>query len=631
MSAIKDKIIQEVVQAFPTIFNSEITESQITLNDTPKEFVGDVTLVVFPLLKWTKKKPEESAELIGQHLQKMLPEIASYNIIKGFLNLEFSDAFWTQAVDHIQPKSDKIHTETILVEYSSPNTNKPIHLGHVRNNVLGYALAGIYKANNYPVVKCNLINDRGIHICKSMLAWQKWGNGETPESTGMKGDHLVGKYYVEFDKANKAEVESMRTMFLSNAPGKEKQFSKKAFDKLTELYAKLNSETNEDKKKEIADAIDEVFKVSTPLYTEAQNMLLQWENGDAGIVQLWTMMNGWVYAGFEITYKNLGVDFDKFYYESNTYLLGKDIIEEGLEKGVFYKKEDGSVWIDLTADGLDHKLVLRADGTSVYITQDMGTADLKYQDFHMNTSIYVVGNEQDYHFKVLKLIMQKMGRPYADGIHHFSYGMVDLPSGKMKSREGTVVDADDLMQDMLELAEQKTREHGKLDDFSEEEKQQLYRTIGLGALKFFLLRVDPKKRILFNPEESIDMYGYTGPFVQYSYARTKSILRKAENGNFTSATLPADYKLHASEKEIIAKLYNYSAILEESCDGMNPAVLVDYVYEIAKTFNKFYNDCPILKAETEDAKLLRLQIADKTAEIIRHGFNTVGIDVPERM
>ena len=629
MSAIKDKIIQEVVQAFPSIFNSEITESQITLNDTPKEFVGDVTLVVFPLLKWTKKKPEESADLIGQHLQKVLPEIASYNIIKGFLNLEFSDAFWTQAADYIQPKSTKIHTATILVEYSSPNTNKPIHLGHVRNNVLGYALAGIYKANNYPVIKCNLINDRGIHICKSMLAWQKWGNGETPESTGIKGDHLVGKYYVEFDKANKVQVEELRTLFSAK---KELTATTKNLKKIDDLIAKLDSESNSDKKKELEKALDEVFKVSTPLYTEAQDMLLKWENGDEQTVELWKMMNGWVYDGFAITYKNLGVDFDKFYYESNTYLLGKDIIEEGLEKGVFYKKEDGSVWIDLTADGLDNKLVLRADGTSVYITQDMGTADLKYQDFKMNTSIYVVGNEQDYHFKVLKLIMQKLGRPYANGIHHFSYGMVDLPSGKMKSREGTVVDADDLMQDMVALAEQKTKEHSNLEDFTEEEKQQLYRTIGMGALKFFLLRVDPKKRILFNPEESIDMYGYTGPFIQYSYARTKSILRKAES--IENRLEPVDfsaYTLHPSEKDIITKLYNYTDILEESCTDMNPAVLVDYVYELAKTFNKFYNDCPILKADTEAQRNLRLLLAEKTATIIKQGFNTVGIDVPERM
>lgn len=479
-----------------------------------------------------------------------------------------------------------------MIEYSSPNTNKPIHLGHIRNNVLGYALAGIFKANGYTTYKANLINDRGIHICKSMLAWQKFGNDETPESTGMKGDHLVGKYYVLFDKHYKEQIETLI------AEGKTKAEAEK----------------------------------QAPILLEAQAMLLKWENGDEAIVALWKKMNGWVYDGFTVTYKNLGVDFDKYYYESNTYLLGKEIIEEGLQSGVFYKKEDGSVWIDLTADGLDEKLVLRADGTSVYITQDLGTADLKYREFNINRSIYVVGNEQDYHFKVLKLILQKLGKPYANGVQHFSYGMVDLPSGKMKSREGTVVDADELMDEMITTAKTQTEALGKIDDFTDDEKSTLFKTIGLGALKFFLLRVDPKKRILFDPKESIDLHGYTGPFVQYTYARTRSILRKAENTVSRNTQLLAhDYALHSSEKELIKVLYNQPIILEESCNEMNPAKLMDYTYELAKTYNKFYNDCPILAAEKEEEKDFRLQLTIQTGNVIKACFNIVGIDVPERM
>ena len=585
------EIQDQVQQAFPNLFGSEVELSKITINETPKEFIGDITLVVFPLLKLTKKNPEESAKTIGEFLVNNNTNVTAYNIIKGFLNLSIRDTYWINSV--INPSNNIQHpsSETVLIEYSSPNTNKPLHLGHVRNNVLGYALAGIYKANGYKVIKANLINDRGIHICKSMLAWQKFGNGETPESSGLKGDKLVGKYYVEFDKQYKREIEALI------AEGKTKEEAEK----------------------------------QAPLLGEAQEMLLKWEKGDEAVVKLWETMNSWVYAGFDITYKNLGVDFDKFYYESNTYLLGKDIIEEGLKNNVFFKKEDGSVWIDLTADGLDQKLVLRADGTSVYITQDLGTADLKYNDFKMDKSIYVVGNEQDYHFKVLKLILQKLGKPYADGIHHFSYGMVDLPSGKMKSREGTVVDADDLIEDMIASAKEQTEALGKIDEFTDTEKEALFRTIGLGALKFFLLRVDPKKRILFDPKESIDLHGYTGPFVQYTYARTRSILRKSQESGSRKHDLSSSYQLHPSEKELIKVLYHYNIMLNDACKEMNPAKLIDYSYEVAKTYNKFYNDCSILATEKENEKNFRIQLTEQTGNCIKQIFAIVGIDVPERM
>lgn len=585
-----ETIQQQVQQAFPILFGNEIELNKITINETLKEFEGDVTLVVFPLLKLTQKKPEETATIIGEYLVKTNNNIASFNVIKGFLNIVLKDDFWVDFITKNQPNAITSKSATILIEYSSPNTNKPIHLGHVRNNVLGYALAGIFNANGYSTFKANLINDRGIHICKSMLAWQKFGNGETPESSNMKGDKLVGKYYVEFDKHYKAEIEALIQT------GKTKEEAEK----------------------------------QAPILLEAQAMLLKWENGDAEIVDLWKKMNAWVYAGFDITYKNLGVDFDKYYYESNTYLLGKDMVEDGLKKGVFYKKENGSVWIDLSSDGLDEKLVLRADGTSVYITQDIGTADLKYNDFHMSRSIYVVGNEQDYHFKVLKLILQKLGRPYADGIQHYSYGMVDLPSGKMKSREGTVVDADDLMDDMIAAAKEQTEALGKIEDFNEEEKQTLFKTIGLGALKFFLLRVDPKKRILFDPKESIDLHGYTGPFVQYTYARTRSIWRKYQETQQATNAI-ATCTLHPAEKELIKVLYNYPIVLAESCKEMNPAKVVDYAYELAKTFNKFYNECSILAAEKTEEKAFRMQLNQRTGNTIKTCFAIVGIDVPERM
>jgi arginyl-tRNA synthetase len=588
MSTIFQDIQFQVQQAFPVLFNCEVDLKQITINETPKEFVGDITLVVFPLLKLSKKNPEETASLIGNYLVNNNKHIFEYNIIKGFLNLQITDAFWISYLLNKEENAILPKNEKVLIEYSSPNTNKPLHLGHIRNNVLGFAMSEIYKANGYPTTKVNLINDRGIHICKSMLAWQKYGHGETPASANMKGDKLVGKYYVAFDKQYKIEIETQI------ASGKSKEVAEK----------------------------------EAPILLEAQEMLRKWEQGDAEIVQLWKTMNAWVYDGFEITYRRLGVNFDKYYYESNTYLLGKDAIEDGLKNGVFYKKENGSVWIDLTSDGLDEKLVLRADGTSVYITQDIGTADLKYADFKMDKSIYVVGNEQDYHFKVLKLIMQKLGRTYADGIQHFSYGMVDLPSGKMKSREGTVVDADDLMDEMVQTAKEQTEALGKIDDFNETEKLKLFEIIGLGALKFFLLRVDPKKRILFDPKESIDLHGYTATFVQYTYTRTQSILRKIEH---VDANINVLQKLEIAEKDLIKKLYQYSIVLENTCTEMNPAKWIDYIYELAKTYNKFYNDCAILSIENEQTKNLRILLTQKTGIAIKNAFALVGISVPDRM
>lgn len=623
------EIQNQVQQAFPFLFENEVELHKITVNETPKEFIGDITLVVFPLLKLTKKNPEESAKIIGEYLVTNNKNITAYNIIKGFLNLEIIDEYWINYVTNPTSQISNLKSQTVLIEYSSPNTNKPLHLGHIRNNVLGYALAGIYKANGYNVIKANLINDRGIHICKSMLAWQQFGNGETPENTGLKGDKLVGKYYVEFDKILKEQTQP----FLDKIAKYDfSDFDEKKKNELQKLKEKLDKTTDEDKISDLKSDINKIANSATSILQQAQAMLLKWENGDEEVMALWKMMNSWVYAGFDITYKNLGVDFDKYYYESNTYLLGKDIVEDGLQKGVFFKKDDGSVWIDLTADGLDQKLVLRADGTSVYITQDIGTADLKYQDFKMDTSIYVVGNEQDYHFKVLKLIMQKLGRPYANGIHHFSYGMVDLPSGKMKSREGTVVDADDLMDDMIASAKEQTEALGKVDGFTEDEKTSLFKKIGLGALKFFLLRVDPKKRILFNPKESIDLQGYTGPFVQYTYARTRSILRRVENNTTLDFQLTIrEYNLHPAEKELIKVLYKYDIILSDSCKEMNPAKLIDYSYEVAKTYNKFYNECPILAAELETQKNFRLHLTQQTGNIIKESFEIVGIEVPERM
>ncbi len=592
-NSIQQTLIEQTVKAVKELYGADIPESQITLQETRKEFEGQITVVTFPVTRFSKKSPEQTGNEIGEFLQRHVSHIAAFNVIKGFLNISLSDAYWVGLVngEMLADSYGKFpaNGRKLMVEYSSPNTNKPLHLGHIRNNLLGYSVAEILKAYGYEVVKANLVNDRGIHICKSMLAWLRFGNGETPASSGMKGDHLVGKYYVVFDREYKQEIDAL----------------------------KAEGQTEEEAKK------------NAPLMKEAQVMLQKWEANDADVIQLWKTMNGWVYEGFEKTYKQLGVDFDKFYYESNTYLLGKDIIQEGLDKGVFFKKEDNSVWIDLTDEGLDQKLVLRGDGTSVYMTQDLGTAQLKYDEFKMDESIYVVGNEQDYHFKVLFLILKKLGKPWADGLFHLSYGMVDLPSGKMKSREGTVVDADDLMQEMLETAKTRTEELGKTDDFSEEEKTALYDTIGMGALKYFLLKVDPKKRLLFDPNESVDFQGHTGPFIQYTHARIKSVLRRGNYSSSVALVNPA--QLSAYERDLIHALSNYTATLETAAKEFSPAHLANYVYEIAKLYNKFYHEESILKAEDETVRTFRLHLSAVAAKVIAESMRLLGIAVPERM
>ncbi len=588
-------IITETLNAIKEIYKEEVAESVINIQETRKEFEGQLTIVVFPIVRFSKKSPEETATAIGQYLVDHVAEVTAFNVVKGFLNLSIADSYWLNLFNNELLAADfgqiKPNGKKVMVEYSSPNTNKPLHLGHVRNNLLGYSVSELLKADGYEVYKVNLVNDRGIHICKSMLAWQKWGNGETPESSGLKGDHLVGKYYVIFDKEYKKQIEALM------ADGKTEDEAKKG----------------------------------AALIKEAQQMLLAWEAGDTAVIDLWKKMNGWVYDGFAVSYKNLGVDFDQYYYESNTYLLGKDIVDEGLAKGVFFKKEDGSVWIDLTAEGLDQKLVLRADGTSVYITQDLGTAQMKYDDFHMDQSIYVVGNEQDYHFKVLFLILEKLGKSWAQGLHHLSYGMVDLPSGKMKSREGTVVDADDLVAEMIETAKQKTEALGKINDFSETEKDELYYNIGLGALKYFLLKVEPKKRLLFDPAESIDFQGHTGPFIQYTHARIKSLLSKA-NYQLTVGSEQFTVGLLPTELEMIMLLAKYPEEISAAAKAYSPAFLANYLYEVAKLFNKFYHEVPpIVKEENVALKQHRLNICKLTADILKAGTAILGINVPERM
>ncbi|MFD2966473.1 arginine--tRNA ligase [Sphingobacterium bambusae] len=591
--SIQNRLITQTIEAVKALYDASLPETQVTLQETRKEFEGHITIVVFPVTRFSKKSPEQTAEEIGTWLRENVQEIAAFNVIKGFLNISLSDSYWIDLVNTqlIDPAFGTFpaNGKRLMVEYSSPNTNKPLHLGHIRNNLLGYSVAEILKAYGYDVVKANLVNDRGIHICKSMLAWLKFGHGETPSSSGLKGDHLVGKYYVIFDKAYKQEIDAL----------------------------KVEGQTEEEAKK------------NAPLIKEAQLMLQKWEAADEDVINLWKTMNGWVYDGFEKTYKQLGVDFDKFYYESNTYLLGKDIIIEGLESGVFFRKEDNSVWIDLTDEGLDQKLVLRADGTSVYITQDLGTAQLKYDEFQMDESIYVVGNEQDYHFKVLFLILKKLGKSWAEGMFHLSYGMVDLPSGKMKSREGTVVDADDLMNEMIETAKARTEELGKTEGLSEEEKALLYDTIGMGALKYFLLKVDPKKRLLFDPAESVDFQGHTGPFIQYTHARIKSVLRKADFEISHASAIPAS--LSSYEQDLVQGLSSYPQVLEASAKEFSPAQLANYAYEIAKLYNKFYHEETILKAEDADVKTFRLHLSAVAAKIIAESMRLLGIQVPERM
>lgn len=593
----QESIIQGIQLAFQNIFNHDLPIGQISLAPTKKEFEGSYTFVVFPFLKVSQTTPENTGNLIGEYLKTNVPAVSDFNVVKGFLNLVLNERVWLDLFQKIysQPTIGQFPSngQKVMVEYSSPNTNKPLHLGHLRNNFLGFSVAEILKANGYEVIKANLVNDRGIHICKSMVAYQHFGNGETPESAGLKGDHLAGKYYVKFDIEYKNQIKALIAQ----------------------------GQTEDDAKK------------NAPLLLEAQEMLRKWEAGDDVVVALWKQMNTWVYAGFEATYKKMGVNFDKFYYESDTYLLGKDIVEEGLAKGVFFKKDNGSVWVDLTDEGLDEKLVLRGDGTSVYITQDMGTADLKYEDFHIDKSVYVVGNEQDYHFDVLFKIMRKLGRSYGPGLYHLSYGMVDLPTGKMKSREGTVVDADDLIQEMIETAEHHTKELGKIEGFTEEQAKELYEILGLGALKYFLLKVDPKKRMLFNPQESIEFQGYTGPFVQYSHARIVAILRKAVQigVDFQSPDFSSISELAESESALIQMLNEFDRKIKVAADEYAPSIIAQYLFELAKEYNRFYADLPIFHEKDLAIQSFRVALSAHTAKTIKRGMSLLGIQVPERM
>ncbi len=589
------KIKEAAARAIHQLYAVELSPEDILVNATKPEFTGDYTVVLFAFVKQLKKSPDVLGMELGEHLLAEQPGFfTEYNVIKGFLNLGISHSYWLGFLQSEYYNTSfgqaPVNGKRVMVEYSSPNTNKPLHLGHLRNNFLGRSIASVLTTNGYDVIKTCIVNDRGIHICKSMIAWQLLGNGATPESTHKKGDHLVGDYYVLFNDEYKKQVEALK------ATGK----------------------TQEEAEKE------------APIMKATQQMLLDWEAGDPEVMELWKKMNSWVYKGFDETYRKIGSDFDKTYYESNTYLLGKDLVETGLAKGVFFRKEDGSVWIDLSADGLDEKLVRRGDGTSVYITQDIGLAEQKQKEFNADQSIYVVGDEQNYHFKVLKLICQKLGLPSADGIYHLSYGMVELPTGKMKSREGTVVDADDLVDEMISIARQKTEELGKVKDFTEEELAELYDTIGLGALKFFLLRVDPKKKMVFNPEESIDFHGFTGPFIQYTHARIKSILRKADAPPYTQAST-GSHALLPLEKELTLHLETFPSVLEEAAREHDPSKLAIYVFNLSKIFNSFYTEHSIGHAENEEKKILRLQLAHLTAQVIKTGMSVLGIKVPERM
>ena len=600
---IEQKIQQAAAEAVKTLYGFEASEKMLQLQKTRSEFEGNLTLVTFPFVKAAKKAPEAVGAEIGDYLVEHSGVVSAYNVVKGFLNLSIADEAWAEllsaidADEHYGEKQADENSPLVMIEYSSPNTNKPLHLGHVRNNLLGWSLAQIMQANGNRVVKTNIVNDRGIHICKSMLAWLKWGNGETPETSGKKGDHLIGDYYVAFDKHYREEVKELKAKFIA--------------DGMTE------------------DEAEEKAKREAPLIVEAHAMLVKWENNDPEVRALWAKMNEWVYAGFDETYKMMGVSFDKIYYESDTYLEGREKVEEGLEKGFFYRREDNSVWANLTAEGLDEKLLLRSDGTSVYMTQDIGTAKLRFQDYPIDKMIYVVGNEQNYHFQVLSILLDKLGFKWGKDLVHFSYGMVELPNGKMKSREGTVVDADDLMAEMIKEARKTSEELGKFDDMTDEERSEISRIVGLGALKYFILKVDARKNMLFNPEESIDFNGNTGPFIQYTYARIRSILRKAEElGLKAEAT-----KVSLAQKEIdlIQKISEYSAAVAQAGKDYSPSGISNYCYELTKQFNQFYHDFSILNAETEEQKKFRLLIAQNVAKTIRNGMTLLGIEVPERM
>ena len=603
---IEQQLTAAVVAALKALYGQDVNEAQVQLQKTKKEFEGHLTLVVFPFLRMSKKKPEDTAQEIGQYLKENTNVVADFNVIKGFLNLTIDASQWIELLNEIHanekygfvPQTEA--SPLVMIEYSSPNTNKPLHLGHVRNNLLGWSVSQIAEANGNRVVKTNIVNDRGIHICKSMLAWLKYGNGETPESTGKKGDHLIGDYYVAFDKHFRAEVKELMEKFMAEG--------------MNEEEAKARAEKE------------------SPLMNEAREMLVKWEHNDPEVRALWRKMNEWVYAGFDETYKALGVSFDKIYYESETYLEGKEKVMEGLEKGLFYKREDGSVWADLTKEGLDEKLLLRSDGTSVYMTQDIGTAKLRFQDFPINKMIYVVGNEQNYHFQVLSILLDKLGFEWGKDLVHFSYGMVELPNGKMKSREGTVVDADELVEEMVRQARATADEAGKFGDMSEEEKQEVARIVGMGALKYFLLKVDARKNMLFNPAESIDFNGNTGPFIQYTYARIRSILRKAADAGINlPAALPTNVELSTKEEEIVQHIADFAAVVRQAGQDFSPSAIANYCYELVKEYNQFYHDFSILREEDENKKLFRLVLSANVAKIVRLGMSLLGIEMPERM
>ena len=603
---IEDKLVASVISGLKALYGQEVPEKMVQMQKTKKEFEGHLTLVVFPFLKMSRKGPEQTAQEIGEYLKANEPAVAAFNVIKGFLNLTIASATWIELLNEIQ--ADEQYglvkaTETsplVMIEYSSPNTNKPLHLGHVRNNLLGNALANIVAANGNKVVKTNIVNDRGIHICKSMLAWKKYGNGETPETSGKKGDHLVGDYYVSFDKHYKAELSELMAGFTAQG--------------MSDDEAKAKAEA------------------ASPLMQEAREMLVKWEAGDPEVRGLWEMMNNWVYAGFDETYKKMGVSFDKIYYESNTYLEGKEKVMEGLEKGFFFKKEDGSVWADLTAEGLDHKLLLRGDGTSVYMTQDIGTAKLRFADYPIDKMIYVVGNEQNYHFQVLSILLDKLGFEWGKSLVHFSYGMVELPEGKMKAREGTVVDADDLMEEMISTAKETSQELGKLDGLTQEEADDIARIVGLGALKYFILKVDARKNMTFNPKESIDFNGNTGPFIQYTYARIQSVLRKAaESGIVIPEQIPAGIELSEKEEGLIQMVADFAAVVKQAGEDYSPSIIANYTYDLVKEYNQFYHDFSILREENEAVKVFRIALSANVAKVVRLGMNLLGIEVPSRM
>ena len=603
---IEQKLVASVIGGLKALYGQDVPAAQVQLQKTKKEFEGHLTLVVFPFLRMSKKGPEQTAQEIGEYLQANEPSVSTFNVIKGFLNLTIASSAWIELLNGIHADAqygvvsatDK--SPLVMIEYSSPNTNKPLHLGHVRNNLLGNALANIIAANGNKVVKTNIVNDRGIHICKSMLAWLKYGNGETPETSGKKGDHLIGDYYVAFDKHYKAEVKELMAKFQGEGLSEE------------EAKAKAESES--------------------PLMKEAREMLVKWEANDPEVRALWKKMNDWVYVGFDETYRMMGVTFDKIYYESETYLEGKEKVMEGLEKGFFYRKEDGSVWADLTAEGLDHKLLLRGDGTSVYMTQDIGTAKLRFADYPINKMIYVVGNEQNYHFQVLSILLDKLGFEWGKSLVHFSYGMVELPEGKMKSREGTVVDADDLMEEMIATAKETSQELGKLDGLTQEEADDIARIVGLGALKYFILKVDARKNMTFNPKESIDFNGNTGPFIQYTYARIQSVLRKAkEAGIEIPAQLPAGIELSEKEEGLIQMVADFAAIVKQAGEDYSPSIIANYTYDLVKEYNQFYHDFSILREENEAVKVFRLALSENVAKVVRLGMGLLGIEVPDRM